>query len=97
MPERLQFNYRIVYGKMKKEAAMKSGREIIHARLLCHTYGRAHCSGHFRKRIASKETAIGHHSLTHLESFLASLNPEFAPGHLPPPGAEGCVRDPVLL
>ncbi len=76
---------------------MKSGREIIHARLLCHTYGRAHCSGHLRKRIASKETAIGHHSLTHLESFLPSFNPEFGPGPLSPPVAEGTVRDPVLL
>ena len=89
--------YNIFYGKTNKEAAMKSGRQFIHACLLCHTYGSAHCSGHLRKRIASKETAIGHHSLTHLESFLPSLNPEFAPRHVPAPRAERGVRDPVLL
>ena len=76
---------------------MKPGRHTMHDWLLCHNYGSTYCASHLRRRIASKETAIGHHSLTHFESLLPSLNPELAHGPLPPPGADGNVGDPVLL
>ncbi len=76
---------------------MKPRRHIMHDWLLYHNHGSTYCSSHLRKRIASKETAIGHHSLTHFESLLPSLDPELAHSPLTPPGAEGKAGDPVLL